>query len=113
MESGHKKSVSFSKIREKTEMDLSDLHTSLSSLTTERHAHTHGMTPEITRHKISDVQTGSINGGPPVAFIFRGIDETKLPVTPYQQLIRCKEVMDKFAATISKILDEIEQDLKI
>ncbi|GIO38867.1 hypothetical protein J41TS12_37280 [Paenibacillus antibioticophila] len=106
------KAVSFSKISNMTKIDLSALDTSLKNLNPERHAHTHGMTPEMTRHQITGVFAGSINGERPIEVIMHGIDESKLPVTPYQQLFRCKDVMDKFTTAVSKVFEAIEQSLE-
>jgi hypothetical protein len=91
----HVRQCQFGKIQAQSKkIDLRALDTSLKTLNQERHAHTHGMTPEMTRHQISSVAEGSINGAGPIEVIMHGIDDSKLPVTPYLQLIRCKVVLD-------------------
>ncbi|MEK4439081.1 Cthe_2314 family HEPN domain-containing protein [Paenibacillus sp. FSL K6-2862] len=109
-----REAVSFGKIQALSKTtDLAALERSLKTLSPERHAHTHGMTPEMTRHNISSVSAGSINGERPMEVIVHSIDESKLPVTPYQQLLRCKNVMENFTVVISKVFEVIDNDLDI
>lgn len=111
-EQGSREAVSFWKIQAMSKTtDLSVLESSLKTLSPERHAHTHGMTPEMTRYNISSVSAGSINGERSVEVIMHSIDGSKLPVTPYQQLLRCKNVMENFTAVISKVFEVIEKGL--
>ncbi|MEW9701941.1 Cthe_2314 family HEPN domain-containing protein [Paenibacillus sp. SI8] len=103
--------VSFKKVlREGSSIDLSALDNSLQILDKQRHAHIHGLNPEMTRPKVQSVAAGTINGRP-AEFVIMGIDETQLPVTPHTQLFRCKDVMDNFNATVADVFAAIEQIL--
>ncbi|TDF94677.1 Cthe_2314 family HEPN domain-containing protein [Paenibacillus piri] len=105
--------VSFKKVRERSVIDLSAFGDSLDTLSPERHSHTHGLNPEMSRPKVSSVGVGKISSDErPVEVIMHSFDESKLPVTPYQQLLRCKNVMGSFTTTVSTVFDDIEESLE-
>jgi hypothetical protein len=105
--------VSFKKVHKSSVFDLSELSESLDSLDPERHAHTHGLNPEMSRPKVSWIGVGKISSDErPVEVIMHSFDETKLPVTSHQQLIRCKDVMWNFIATVSTVFEAIEESLE-
>ncbi|MFX3638012.1 MAG: Cthe_2314 family HEPN domain-containing protein [Candidatus Pristimantibacillus sp.] len=117
-ESGNSNSVSFYKIKNMTPLliNLDTLDEALQKLKIERHIHVHGLNPEMIRNEVLDYSRGSINGndvvnGKPVEIFMLGINEAKMPVVPYQQLIKCKEVLTSFQTTISDVILKIEQSL--
>lgn len=105
--------VSFKKIRERSVVDLSAFSDSLDTLSPERNSHTHGLNPEMSRAKVSSVGMGNLNGdGGRVEIIVHSFDESKMPVTSYQQLIRCKDVVSNFAAAVSTVFEIIKESLE-
>ncbi|NRQ56062.1 Cthe_2314 family HEPN domain-containing protein [Brevibacillus sp. HD1.4A] len=102
--------VSFKNVSSKVSFNLVDLDNALIELDQDRHAHVHRLDPEIVRSEIKEVSNGLV-GGKPSTLIFTGIDETKLPVVPYQQLMKCKNVLIAFCVSISQVLSAIDQEL--
>jgi hypothetical protein len=105
-----KGAVSFKNVQSQVSLNLVDLKNALTTLDQDRNAHIHRLDPEMTRGEIKEVANGFV-GDKPSTLIFIGIDETKLPVTPYQQLIKCKDVLIAFCAAVTQFLSVIDQEL--